>query len=329
MQYTNELIERLHRMMVRIRVCEECLVQPILDGEVRCPSHLYSGQEAIAASVCACLTDDDYILGTHRSHGHFLAKGGSMEELVAEVFGRETGCSRGRGGSMHLTDPEKGMLGAAPIVGGTISLAVGAALAASIRQQSRISVCFFGDGATGEGVLFESMNFAALRRLPVLFVCENNLYSTHLPIRECRPACDIYGIAFPFGIPSKQVDGNDALAVYDAALQATSICRHDGPAFLECLTYRQRGHVGPNDNIQGTQTDIRPKEEMQAWLKRDPIVRLESYMAEARGYSRELLKKVWSEAEVEAGAALEFAKSSPAPEPRTLLNYVQNKAAEL
>lgn len=329
MQYSDDLIKGLHRTMVRIRVCEESLVEPILAGEVRCPCHLYSGQEAIATAVCACLDEDDYMFGTHRSHGHFLAKGGSMRELVAEIYGRETGCSRGRGGSMHLIDPERGMLGAAPIVGGTVSLAVGAALAASIRQEKRISVCFFGDGATGEGVLYESLNLAAVRRLPVLFVCENNLYSTHLSIRECRPSCEIYGIAHPFGIPSFQVDGNDVLAVHDAATRATGLCREGGPAFIECLTYRQRGHVGPNDNLQGTQADIRPKEEIEAWLERDPITRLESYMSETRGHSRESLEKIWREAEDEAEAALEFARRSPLPHPTALMNYVYSKATEL
>ncbi|MEN6508299.1 MAG: thiamine pyrophosphate-dependent dehydrogenase E1 component subunit alpha, partial [Smithella sp.] len=155
--------------MLRIRFAEESFVDPILRGEIRCPCHLYSGEEAIAAGLCASLNDRDYVFGNHRSHGHFLAKGGSLQELVAEIYCRETGCSRGRGGSMHLIDPAVGMLGAAPIVAGTISLAVGAALASSIRRDKRVAVSFFGDGATGEGVLYESMNFASLRKLPIIF----------------------------------------------------------------------------------------------------------------------------------------------------------------
>src|SRR3989338_4566401 len=162
-KYSGKFLENLYRTMLRIRLCEESLVEPILKGEVKCPCHLYSGQEAIATGVCAALDEKDYIFGNHRSHGHYLAKGGSMPELIAEIYGKETGCSRGRGGSMHVIAPDKGVLGATPIVGGTISIAVGAALASKIRKESRATVSFFGDGATGEGVLYESLNFAALQ----------------------------------------------------------------------------------------------------------------------------------------------------------------------
>ena len=213
MEYATSFLEHLYRTMVRIRYCEESLVDPILNKEVVCPCHLYSGEEAVATGICASLSDRDYVFGTHRSHGHFLAKGGSMREMVAEIYGRATGCSRGRGGSMHLIDPEKGMLGAAPVVAGTIPLALGAALASFIRGDDRVTVSFFGDGASGEGVLYESMNFAALKKLPVLFVCENNFYSTHLPIRECRAQGSIYKVAEPFCVPGYQVDGNDVLQV--------------------------------------------------------------------------------------------------------------------
>ena len=191
MNFDDKTVMNLFRTMVRIRMCEESFVDPILSGEIRCPVHLYTGQEAVAAGVCAALENEDYVFGNHRSHGHFLAKGGRMQELVAEIYCRETGCSRGRGGSMHLIDPAVGMLGAAPIVAGTISLALGAALASSIRR-GRVSVSFFGDGATGEGVLYESMNFASLRKLPIIFACENNFYATHMPIRDCRVGSNIY-----------------------------------------------------------------------------------------------------------------------------------------
>ncbi len=183
--YSKEFLLELYQTMIRIRCCEESFVEPISNGAVCCPVHLCSGQEAVATGVCAALQKEDYIFGTHRSHGHYLAKGGSMPALVAEIYGKETGCSRGRGGSMHIIDPENGMLGAAPIVGGTISLALGASLASSIRKDKRVTVSFFGDGATGEGVFYESLNFAALHNLPIIFACENNLYSTHMPIREC------------------------------------------------------------------------------------------------------------------------------------------------
>jgi TPP-dependent pyruvate/acetoin dehydrogenase alpha subunit len=325
MQYSETLLERLYRTMVRIRTCEEALVEPILRGQIRCPCHLYSGQEAIAAGVCACLSDEDYIFGGHRSHGHFLAKGGSMKEMVAEIYTKETGCSKGRGGSMHLIDPAHGMLGSAPIVAGTIALAVGAALAASIRKERRVAVSFFGDGATGEGALYESLNLASLRRLPVLFVCENNLYSTHMPIRDCRVDPDTFKTALAFCMPSEQVDGNDVLQVYRAAQAAVSRCRDgQGPTFLECLTYRQRGHVGPDDNIQGSHTDIRPKEEIAEWLTKDPIPRFEAYLAERRLLSAEALAAIRKEAEVEVAEAVAYAQQSAKPDPQSLMNYVFN-----
>ena len=281
--YDPEFLMGLYRTMLRIRLCEESLVAPIVSGEVRCPVHLYSGEEAVATGVCAALESTDYVFGSHRSHGHYLAKGGDMRALVAEVFCKASGCAKGRGGSMHLLAPEVGMIGAAPIVAGTISLAVGAALASRVRHDRRVSVAFFGDGAAGEGVLYESMNLASLKKLPVLFVCENNLYSTHMPIRECRISEEIYRVAEPFGIQALRVDGNDVLAVYAAAHDSVESCRlGSGPVFLECLTYRLRGHVGPDDNIQGDHTDIRPPEEVAAWKAKDPLLRLAAAL-EARG----------------------------------------------
>jgi pyruvate dehydrogenase E1 component alpha subunit len=226
MKYSNTVLEHLYRTMVRIRLCEESLVEPILGGEVRCPCHLYSGQEAVAAGICASLNESDYIFGNHRSHGHFFAKGCSMPDMVGEIYGSETGCARGRGGSMHLIDPELGMMGAAPIVAGTISLTMGAALAASIRQDRRVAVSFFGDGATGEGVFYECLNFAALKKLPMIFVCENNFYPTHMPIRECRVENGIHKVGEPFGISSYEVDGNDVLQVYETGKKAIEQCRN-------------------------------------------------------------------------------------------------------
>ena len=276
MSYPKELLEHLYRTMVRIRLCEESFVDPILSGEIRCPCHLYSGEEAVAAGLCASLDDRDYVFGNHRSHGHFLAKGGSMQELVAEIYCRETGCSRGRGGSMHLIDPAVGMLGAAPIVAGTISLALGAALASSIRGERRVSVSFFGDGATGEGVLYESMNFAALKKLPIIFACENNLYATHMPIRECR--VEAASIRSPNPSASKRPRWTATMSwrfTRQARRPSKNAAAGQGPVFLEFLTYRFRGHVGPDDNIQGSHTDIRPKEEIAAWLRKDPIMNFE------------------------------------------------------
>jgi TPP-dependent pyruvate/acetoin dehydrogenase alpha subunit len=323
MTYSRNLLEHLYRTMVRIRLCEESLVEPIAQGEIICPCHLCSGQEAIAAGICASLQEGDYVLGSHRSHGHFLAKGGSMAAMVAEIYGRETGCSRGRGGSMHLIDPEIGMLGSAPIVAGTISLAMGAALAGAIRQDHRVAISFFGDGATGEGVLYECLNFAALKKLPMLFVCENNLYATHMPIRECRIENSIKQVAQPFGIPSVQVDGNEVLQVFKAGKSAINRARKGlGPTFIECLTYRFRGHVGPDDNIQGEHTDIRPPEEIEGWLRKDPIKKFEDYLLSKKLVDRERLVDISRQAEREVAEAHMFAKRSLLPERENLEDYV-------
>jgi TPP-dependent pyruvate/acetoin dehydrogenase alpha subunit len=322
-EYSKDFLLQLYRTMVRIRLCEESLVEPILNGETRCPVHLYSGEEAIATGVCAALSKGDYVFGTHRSHGHYLAMGGGMNELVAEIYCKENGCSRGRGGSMHVIAPDKGFMGAAPIVAGTISLALGAALASKIRGDGNISVSFFGDGATGEGVLYESLNFAALKKLPILFVCENNFYSTHLPIRECRPNDDIFSIGNPFDIASFKVDGNNVLQVYETSQKAVELCRNDnGPAFLECVTYRLRGHVGPDDNIQGSHTDIRPKEEIEEWRKKDPVINFERYLLGNNILKKSDIEEIRKQLEKEVEEVHLLVKHSPAPKESELPKYV-------
>jgi pyruvate dehydrogenase E1 component alpha subunit len=323
MMYPPEFFENLYREMVRIRMCEESLVEPIIRGDVRCPCHLYSGQEAIAVGVCAALQKEDMIFSSHRSHGHFLAKGGSMRELVAEVYGKESGCSRGRGGSMHLIDVRNGMMGSAPIVAGTIPLAVGAALALKIKRKKQVVVSFFGDGAAGEGVLYESMNFASLKKLPIIFACENNLYSTHMPIRECRPEDNVFQVAKPFCIKNYRIDGNDVLKVYEKSREALEISRSgQGPVFLEFSTYRLRGHVGPDDNIQGNRTDIRPEEEVDKWRKKDPLKRFEKYLVKNAILERKDFEKIKKHVKDEVQNAFDFAMSSPYPNEHGVLNYV-------
>jgi len=323
MGYTAGFLENLLRGMLRIRLCEESFVEPILNREVYTPCHLYSGEEAVATGLCSALSPDDYIFGNHRSHGHFLAKGGSMKEMAAEIYCREAGCSRGRGGSMHLIAPEVGMLGSAPIVAGTISLATGAALASSIRKDGRVAVTFFGDGATGEGVLYESLNFAALKKLPIIFACENNFYATHMPIRECRVSLPISRIAEPFGIEIHTVDGNDVLQVHEVSRQAVETCRQGkGPVFMEFMTYRFRGHVGPDDNIQGSHTDIRPKEEVAMWLGNDPIKKFEKYLQQNQIINSDRLQRIKDEVAAEVVEAQDFAKNSPIPGREELTKYV-------
>jgi len=322
-KYSNKFLKDLYRTMLRIRVCEESLVEPINNGDVKCPCHLYSGQEAVAAGVCAALDEKDYIFGNHRSHGHYLAKGGSMQELIAEIYGKETGCSRGRGGSMHLTAMDIGVLGSAPIVAGTISLAVGAALASRIRKEKKVTVSFFGDGSTGEGVLYESLNFSALHKLPIIFVCENNFYSTHLPIRECRPNENISKVGDMFCLTSYRIDGNDVLRVYETSKKAVDLCKQGkGPVFIECTTYRLRGHVGADDNVQGTHTDIRPKEEIEKWKKKDPVKKFEKVLIKNKILTVDDIKVIKQKVEKEVDAAYVFANNSPYPETNQLMEYV-------
>lgn len=224
---------------------------------------------------------------------------------------------------MHLIDPEKGMMGAAPIVAGTISLAVGAALASHIRGQKRVSVSFFGDGATNEGVLFECMNLAALKKLPIIFVCENNFYATHMPVAECRPDCDIADIAKPFNIPNVRVDGNNVLEVFETAKEAVAACRDgSGPFFIEAITYRLRGHVGPDDNIQGTHTDIRSQEEVDMWKKKDPVINFERCLLDDSILSESEVFEIKKEIDQEVCEAYVFANNSSYPEEEDLAKYV-------
>ena len=323
MPHTKKFLTKLYWMMKRIRLCEESLIEPISNGDIRCPVHLYSGEEAVATGVCAALKKNDYIFGNHRSHGHYLAKGGSMDAMIAEIYGKETGCSRGRGGSMHLIDPEKGVMGVAPIVAGTISLAAGAALASQIRKDKRVTVTFFGDGATGEGVLYEILNFAGLKKLPVIFVCENNLYSTHLPVSEIRVDSKISEIAKPFQIETYTADGNNVIEVYELAKKAVEKCRNnEGPVFLEFLTFRLRGHVGPNDTIQGTKTDIRPKAQIDSWKKNDPILRFKKHLLDSDIFSPDEIFQIDSLCEKEVENANIFATKSSMPNKNELDKYV-------
>jgi acetoin:2,6-dichlorophenolindophenol oxidoreductase subunit alpha len=318
-----EQYKKLYWMMKRIRLCEESLIQPITEDIIKCPVHLYSGQEAIATGVCAALNKEDFVFGNHRSHGHFLAKGGDMSSMIAEIYGKVTGCSSGRGGSMHLIDPENGIVGVTPIVTGSVSLALGAALASKVRGDKIVTVSFFGDGATGEGGLYESMNFAALKKLPLIFICENNLYSTHLPVTQIRVNKKISDIALPFKIKASTSDGNDVLNVYKLAKQAVNLCRSGkGPVFLEFVTFRLRGHVGPSDTIQGSHKDIRPKEQIAEWKKRDPIIGFKNFLLLNHHLTEDELSDIDKTCLEEVEEANRFAISSNYPDKSDLLKYV-------
>jgi len=326
MEYSKDILLNIYEKLIQIRYCEESFVTPILNKEIIGPVHLYSGEEAVAVGVCSALKKSDVIFGTHRSHGHFIAKGGSMQELISEVYCRENGCSKGRGGSQHLIDTSVGMMGATPIVAGTISLALGAALASSIRKDKGVAVAFFGDGASGEGVLWECVNFASIKKLPIIFVCENNLYSTHMSIDEIRANRNVYETAKSFDIFSKQIDGNNVLEVLKTAELAVDLCRNnEGPCFIEAKTYRLRGHVGPDDNIQGTHTDIRPEHELESWRKRDPIKIFEEYLLTS-GIDDEELCKIRTRVDLKVKEATEALNETKKPSGKEeLLKYVFKK----
>lgn len=301
----------IFRSMLRIRRVEEALANRYAEQEMRCPMHLCIGQEAIAVGVCAALSSEDVIFGNHRAHGHYLAKGGDLKAMVAELYGRSTGCCGGRGGSMHLIDLDAGFLGATPIVGGTVPLAVGTAWAASLRGDKRVSVVFFGDGCFEEGVVHESLNFAALHQLPIVFVCENNDFSVYTRLNERQPARPIYRIAEAHGLAAYAGDGNDVEQVLALAQTAIDHARQGGgPQFLELRTYRWREHCGPNfdDNL-----NYRSAEEIEAGLSACPIETFSARLSSADATFVAQVAGVEEEIAGEIADAFEFALSSPKP----------------
>lgn len=300
------------RSMVRVRIVEEVIGDMVKSREVVCPCHLAIGQEACAVGVASVLSAKDRAFGAHRSHGHYLAMGASVEALLAEVLGRSAGCSGGMGGSMHLTAADHGLLGTVPIVGATIPMAVGAGIAAQLDGSGAVGVAYFGDGATEEGVFHESMNLAAVRRAPVLFVCEHNLFSSHLHVSLRQPTDGLSRYADAHCVWNEQCDGNDVVAVASAASRAAAHARAGhGPAFLELVTYRWRGHVGPNEDLD---VGVKRADDLDMWKRRDPIRRLADALVELRGVSRQKLIDVQGSIGEEVAAALASARSAPFPE---------------
>jgi TPP-dependent pyruvate/acetoin dehydrogenase alpha subunit len=313
------MLRQMYLTMVRIRAAEERIADLVTDNEIKTPCHLYIGQEGIAAGVCAVLQKGDYVWGGHRSHGHYLAKGGDLRAMMAEVFGKSTGCSKGRGGSMHLFAGEVGILGTVPLVAATIPLAAGTALASKLRGDGKVSVAFFGDGAMEEGTFHESANLAAVYRLPVIFVCENNFYASHMPLLERRAADNLSNVGEAHGMASRSLDGNDVAAVYQAALQAVERARSGlGPTFIECRTYRWRGHVGPSWDMD---VGVKRKDELKDWLPKDPIARVRSRLLELGANAKEL-EGVEHTVRAEVEGAVEFARQSSYPSDTEVLEHV-------
>lgn len=266
-QSSRHRVEAFYNLL-RIRRIEEAVAKNYSAQEMRCPVHFSIGQEAVAVAACHYLTDDDYVTSTHRAHAHYLAKGGDLDALIAEFYGKETGCSGGYGGSMHLSDLNAGFLGSVPIVGSTISIGVGAAFGAKLQNKNNITVIFLGEGATEEGVFFESLNFALLHKLAVIFVCENNLYSIITSLDKRRPkGADLSKIVESFGAHSYKMDGQDLCSMLDQFQTIIASMRHSPhPVFIECETYRYLEHCGPNQEL-----NLRSESEIKKWKKRDPV----------------------------------------------------------
>ena len=302
-----ENLLKLYAMMVRIRLVEERIAERYDEDLMKCPTHLSIGQEAVAVGVCAQLTDQDIVYSTHRCHAHYLAKGGDVNRMIAEMYGKETGCAKGRGGSMHLIDVARGMYGASAIVGGSMPLPLGAALAFQLRGDPHVSIAFFGDAGVESGVFHECMNYAALRNLPVIFVCENNDYST-MTLRHVRQSVPIAERAVGYGMPGVRVDGNDVLTVHAAAERAIKRARaKQGPTLIEAMTYRWREHVEHNKGIMS-----RPAEELKHWKVRCPIELCRKDLL-ARGTSSAAMEDIDARMPFEVSDAFRFAEASPSP----------------
>jgi pyruvate dehydrogenase E1 component alpha subunit len=311
----------MHRELVRIRLVEERIVELYPEQEMRCPTHLSIGQEAVAVGVCAHLRPEDQAISAHRSHAHYLAKGGDLRRMLAEIYGKVTGCARGKGGSMHLIDLQVGFLGCVPIVGSTIPIGVGAAFGARLRGEESPTAVFFGDGAAETGVFHESLNFACVHALPVFFVCENNLYSVNTPLAPRQPEDrSITDLARGHGMTCRQVDGQDADAVWSTAgALVDDLRRGNGPVFLEAMTYRWLEHCGPNNDVQ---FGLRPEDEYNTWLGRDPLSFYEQKLLEEGVIDEADAESVRTSVARDIDDAVEFAKSSPFPPREELMQHV-------
>lgn len=313
-------IELLQRMKL-IRAVEETIAIKYKEQQMRCPTHLCSGQEAVSAAVGLALNISDFAISSHRAHGHYIGKGGNLKKMIAEIYGKDTGCSGGKGGSMHLIDKSVGFMGSTAIVGGTIPVGVGLALSFKLKKTKQISCVFFGDGSTEEGVFYESVNFAILKKLPVLFICENNLYSVYSPLKVRQPSGrNIYEMVKAMGIESDCGNGNDAVEVYEKISSASEKMRNgNGPFFFEFKTYRWREHCGPNfDNNIGYRTEA----EYRFWKEKDPILLLETKLLNDSVISQNEIQKIEMKLQNKVDEAFDFAKKSPFPDAKEIFTHV-------
>jgi pyruvate dehydrogenase E1 component alpha subunit len=307
----------LYRKMLEIRYFEEKVYDLYGQNLVPGTIHLYAGQEAVAVGVCANLREDDYITSTHRGHGHCIAKGAQPNKVMAEILGKKTGYCKGKGGSMHIADFSIGMLGATAVVGAGLPIAAGAGLSIKLRKTDQVVACFFGDGASNQGTFHEAINMASIWNLPVLFVCENNLYAMGTHQSMVMAIENIADRAAAYGIPGVAVDGNDVLAVYEAAHNAVDRARKgEGPTLIECKTYRHKGHS------RFDPATYRPKEEVENWMKRDPIAQFKARFLEMKTLTEEEANKIEQEVAAAVEDAVKFAVESPYPAPEEALENV-------
>ncbi len=318
MKVTDQIKISLFRTMLRIRQFEMAVREHFQKTDIPGFAHLYVGEEAVATGLCAVLNPDDYVTSTHRGHGHCIAKGADLNRLMAELWGRKTGYCKGRGGSMHVYAREVNLLGTSGIVGAGLPLSLGPAIHAKLNKSGQVSVCFFGDGAANNGTFHESINLAAVQKLPVVFVCENNLYATVTAVHESTKTENFADRAAGYGIPGVIVDGNDVMDVLEKADKAVARARSGkGPTLLECKTYRHFGHY-----VGEPGTAYRPQEERNEWAKRDPIRMFCTHLVENGTIDPEGIEAIEHEVEKEIVEAVEFAGNSPLPDPQTVAQHV-------
>lgn len=317
MAIAKEKLIDMYRTMVRIRRFEERVSREFADGNIPGSVHVYIGEEAVATGAIAHLRKDDYIMSTHRGHGHMIAKGGQTDRMMAELFAKKTGYCLGKGGSMHIADLDIGMLGAAGIVGSGIPIATGAGLSAKMRGTDQVTLCFFGDGASNLGRFHEGINLGAVWKLPVIYICENNLWAVSVPTSCSLAISNIADRAIGYGIPGIVVDGMDVMAVYEAAGEAVARARRgEGPSLIEAKTYRFRGH------FEGDSGTYRPKEEIKEWLKRDPLKSFKEKLLEMKLLTEKKADEIDQEMLAEIDQAVKFAQESPFPKPEETLENV-------
>lgn len=307
--------ERFYKALYRIRRVEEEIAAVYPTDKIKSPVHLSIGQEAVSVGVCEALRQDDVVFGSYRSHALYLAKGGDLRKMIAELYGKVDGCAKGKGGSMHLVDVQARVMGASAVVGTTIAQAVGFAYAFKLQRKDSVVASFFGDGAVDEGAFHESLNFAALKSLPIIFVCENNFYAIHTHQSLRQKLANVCERARVYGMPAEQIPDNDALRIYERVSEAVSRLRsgEPGPFFFECLTYRLKEHVGPNDDFH---LGYRTRDEAEPWIENDPVMRLGDRLERAQR------QKIEAEVEAEIRAAFAFAEQSPFPEAAELYTDV-------